>query len=167
MNKEQFEKGILQIQEKMFPDEVEWKTQTKPNDKSMCLIVPYLKKSTVHERFDKAFGPAGWQNTISKVDGGFLCKISIRVEDQWITKEDGAGETQIEGFKGGISDSLKRTANRWGLGDDLMHYPKVFCFVKQYGRSCFIPEKQQALLDKLVEKHRNGEVERSEIFLNE
>jgi hypothetical protein len=34
----------------------------------------------------------------------------------WVRKSDGAGETQVEGEKGAISDALKRAAVKWGIG---------------------------------------------------
>ena len=54
-----------------------------------------------------------------------ICSLSCKVGDNWITKADGAGDTDIEGEKGGISDALKRAAVVWGIGRYLYH-PSAF-----------------------------------------
>jgi hypothetical protein len=39
-----------------------------------------------------------------------ICRLGVRTEQGWIYKENGASETQVEAFKGGISASFKRVA---------------------------------------------------------
>ena len=45
-----------------------------------------------------------------------LCGISIKVDNEWITKWDGAECSDFEPIKGGISNSQKRAAVEWGIG---------------------------------------------------
>ena len=54
-----------------------------------------------------------------------VCTISCYIKGQWISKSDGAGDTSIEGEKGGISDSFKRCCVAWGIARYL-YYPKSF-----------------------------------------
>jgi hypothetical protein len=51
-------------------------------------------------------------------NGGIMCGISIwdPEKGQWITKWDGAENTQIDAVKGGLSGSMKRAAVQWGIG---------------------------------------------------
>ena len=48
-----------------------------------------------------------------------LCGISIWDEDkhEWLTKYDGADDTNMEATKGGLSDAMKRAAVQFGIGD--------------------------------------------------
>ena len=53
--------------------------------------------------------------------GRVICTLSIADMDNqgktvWIAKSDGAGSTDVEGDKGGISDAFKRAAVKWGIG---------------------------------------------------
>ena len=54
-----------------------------------------------------------------------ICNLSCRIEGEWVTKADGADDTNIEAAKGGISDSLKRAAVLLGIGRYLYH-PSAF-----------------------------------------
>ena len=45
-----------------------------------------------------------------------MCAISIRINNEWVTKWDGAQETAVEPIKGGFSDAMKRAAVQWGIG---------------------------------------------------
>ena len=54
-----------------------------------------------------------------------VCRLSCNVKGTVITKSDGADDSNIEGAKGGISDSLKRAAVQWGIGRYLYH-PSAF-----------------------------------------
>jgi len=47
---------------------------------------------------------------------GFLMGISIKIDDDWVTRWDGSDVTDIESFKGGISSGMKRVAAQWGIG---------------------------------------------------
>jgi hypothetical protein len=74
------------------------------------------------QRLDDVCGPENWRNEFRyEQNGAVLCGISIftRIPDrepQWITKWDGAENTDIEAVKGGLSNSMKRAAVQWGIG---------------------------------------------------
>jgi hypothetical protein len=54
-----------------------------------------------------------------------ICALSVWIGEAWITKSDGADDSNIEGAKGGISDSLKRAAVLVGVARYLYH-PNAF-----------------------------------------
>jgi len=85
----------------------------------------YIDARDVMNRLDEVFGVGGWESHYESVGGRMICKLSCRIDGQWITKSDGAGDTDIEGDKGGISDALKRAAVLWGIGRYL-YYPSAF-----------------------------------------
>lgn len=42
--------------------------------------------------------------------GGFLAKLELKINNEWIAKEDGANVTDYEAIKGSISSAFKRVA---------------------------------------------------------
>lgn len=101
------------------PDQVHWRAQMvyERGGKFSALALAYIDARDVMDRLDAVCGPAGWSNDcIETAKGRVFGKISILVDGQWITKTDGAGDTDVEGEKGGISDALKRAAVLWGVG---------------------------------------------------
>jgi hypothetical protein len=61
--------------------------------------------------------PAGWEDGyIETAKGRVICTIRLEIGGRWIEKSDGAGDTDVEGEKGGISDAFKRAAVKWGVG---------------------------------------------------
>ena len=76
----------------------------------------YIDARDVMDRLDTVFGIDGWQTKYEYLGGRMICNLSVRFDLEWITKSDGAGDSNIEGEKGGISDSLKRAAVLLGIG---------------------------------------------------
>ena len=88
---------------------------SKKGDKATVLA--YLTSRAVMDRLDDVVGPENWCDEYREApQGGLMCGLSIRVDGQWVTKYDGAENTQIEGVKGGFSGALKRAAVKWGIG---------------------------------------------------
>lgn len=123
---------LKRLQEKFKLKDIEWRVQTtgKKNDGSLwALIVPYLTNRSIQQRLDDVCGAGNWKNEIIPIEKGFICGISIFLNGQWVTKYDGAPMTDIEPIKGGISDSMKRSAVQWGMGRQLYEFPKVYADV--------------------------------------
>jgi len=89
-------------------------TQGKP----WLLAIPYITNRAIQQRLDDVVGAGCWQNEYKPAPNGegVLCGISILIADKWVTKWDGAENTQIESIKGGLSNSMKRAAVQWGIG---------------------------------------------------
>ena len=85
----------------------------------------YITARDVMDRLDEAVGIDGWSSHLLEVQGRVTCELAIRFGERWITKTDGAGDTGIEGEKGAISDSIKRSGVLWGIGRYLYH-PHAF-----------------------------------------
>lgn len=103
---------------KPFPlQQVHWRAQslTRNGDKAMALA--YLDARDVMDRLDLVCGVGGWCEEISETPRGrVICRLGIKIGDEWVYKSDGAGDTAVEGDKGGISDAFKRAAVHWGIG---------------------------------------------------
>lgn len=101
-----------------FPrDAVHWRAQTLTQAGDKALALAYLDARDVMDRLDSVCTPAGWRNAVTETPKGrLIATIEIKVGDEWVGKTDGAGDTDVEGDKGGISDALKRAAVLWGIG---------------------------------------------------
>jgi len=105
----------------VFPsDDIEWRVQSsgkKKNGELWAKVLAYITNRAIMDRLDKVCGPENWKNDfISAPNGGTLCGLSIKVNGEWITKWDGAENTDIESVKGGLSNAMKRAGVQWGIG---------------------------------------------------
>ena len=118
-----------------FPErEIEWRIGRAGQNKNgpYAHILAYLTNRAIMERLDSVCGPGGWKNEYKPgPSGGVLCGISIKIENEWVTKWDGAENTQIESVKGGLSDSMKRAAVQWGIGRYLYYLPQFWAVILQ------------------------------------
>lgn len=136
------------------PADVEWKPGATTRDKSKGLAMAYLTSRAVQQRFDDVCGPADWRNEFQAgPDGGVLCGISIRVEREdgtadWVTKWDGADNSQVEAVKGGLSGSMKRAAVQWGVGRYLYELPATWVRLDDRGRFAETPRIPAQYLPK-------------------
>lgn len=111
--------NLKKLSEPFPPNDIEWRIGQSgmKNGKVWAMALAYVTSRAIMERLDDVCGPGGWQNQFTKApDGGTLCGISIKVDDEWITKWDGAENTNIEAVKGGLSGSMKRAGVQWGIG---------------------------------------------------
>lgn len=100
-----------------FPrDAIQWRAQTVTRDGTKALALAYIDARAVMNRLDDVVGPENWQDEYDCVNGRTICKLGINVDGVWVWKSDGAGDTQVEAEKGGISDAFKRAAVKWGIG---------------------------------------------------
>ena len=114
---------------------IHWRVQGKPferDGKHSAMALAYLDARDVMNRLDDVCGPDRWQSHFEETaKGRVICKLSIDASGNgdWVTKSDGAGDTDVEGEKGGISDALKRAAVSWGIGRYLyrLESPWVAC----------------------------------------
>jgi hypothetical protein len=70
-------------------------------DKIWCLPLAYIDSRAVQDRLDHLLGPENWKNSYHAVNSGVCCRLSLRIDGEWVTKSDGAGQTEIDPEKGG------------------------------------------------------------------
>src|SRR3954469_7048667 len=116
---------LKRLAEPFPPSDIEWRVGragTKEGSGPWATVLAYLTNRAIMERLDDVCGPENWRNEFRYEAGGaVLCGISIyiRVPDkdaEWVTKWDGAENTDIEAVKGGLSNAMKRAAVQWGIG---------------------------------------------------
>jgi len=127
---------LNKLREKMpFVWKVQGKAKTGKTGKTIC--VAYIDARAVQKFLDNVVGPENWKTEFSQpyfaktvanrykngatveIEADIVrvsCKLSIKVNDEWITKEDvGEGE-DTEATKSAFSDAFKRSAVHWGVG---------------------------------------------------
>lgn len=116
-------------------EDVEWKPITISKKTNKGLAAAYITNRAIMDRLDNVAGPENWRNEFtSGPGGGILCGISIRIGTEWVTKWDGAENTDIEPVKGGLSNAMRRAAVQWGIGRYLYDLPQQWVPVDERGR---------------------------------
>lgn len=113
--------------------QVHWRAQTLNREGTSALALAYIDARDVMARLDEVVGPENWQDRYSETPKGrLICTLSLRINGEWIEKADGAGDTDVEGEKGAISDALKRAAVKWGIGRYLYDLGNVWAECESY-----------------------------------
>jgi len=104
-----------------YPEaEIKWRIGSRTKDKKKIKPLCYVDARTVMDRLDEVVGPENWQDKyVSMHNGTVVCELTITIPGEpfiEITKSDGAGQTDIEGEKGQLSDAFKRASVKFGMG---------------------------------------------------
>lgn len=119
--------NLLALSAPFPPASIHWRAQTVTRDGGKALALAFIDARDVMDRLDAVCGPENWQDSYTETaKGRLICTLSIRIGGEWISKSDGAGDTDVEGSKGAISDALKRAAVKWGIGRYLYSLKNVW-----------------------------------------
>jgi len=118
---EEIENEIEIALKKPFPvNDIQWRVQRSGISKSnqpWAMVLAYVDARAVMDRLDEVYGINGWEDNYEFLPSGVLCRLTVTTPyGETVTKVDGSPETAIEGFKGGISKALVRTASKLGIG---------------------------------------------------
>lgn len=129
---------------------VSWRVGSTTSDKTKGMALAFINSRDVQDRLDEVCGPGNWQDRYEFHGPRTICYLSLRIDGEWVTKADGAGDSDVESEKGAISDALKRAAVKWGVGRYLYHLPSPWVEVEQRGRSSVIKQAEYAKLERLL-----------------
>lgn len=129
---------------------VSWRVGSTTGDKSKGMALAYIDSRDVQQRLDEVCGPAGWQDRYEVHGNATICYLSLKIGDEWVTKADGAGDTDVEAEKGRLSDSFKRAAVKWGIGRYLYDLESPWVEIEPAGRSFRIKKSEYARLERLL-----------------
>lgn len=134
-----------------FPaSRISWRVGSTNKDKTRGMALAFIDARDVMERLDEVCGPGGWQCDYPHANGKTVCRIGIKVGDEWIWKADGAGDTDFEAEKGALSDAFKRSAVRWGIGRYLYDVDAPWVEIEPAGKSFKIKQSEYAKLERLL-----------------
>jgi hypothetical protein len=114
--------------------EIDWRIGATTKDKDKAIGLAYIDARTVMERLDAVCGPGNWKNEHPHANGKTSCRISIKIDGEWVYKENGAGDSAVEAEKGAFSDSFKRAAVLWGIGRYLYDMPNEWVELENGGK---------------------------------
>ncbi len=113
-----------------------------------ALALAYVDARVIQDRLDEVLGVMGWQDSYRVLpDGSVMCRLRLKIGDQWITKVDVGGQSeQPDGgdrTKAAFSDALKRAAVKFGVGRYLYRLPQQWCdydpHKRQFARTPALP----------------------------
>lgn len=147
------------LAEPFAPEDLEWRLQRTYEEQGRGIAVPYVTNRAIQNRLDEVVGVDGWYNEYKPWHGtgkkdAQICGISIYFESRkaFLTKWDGAEDSDIEPVKGGLSDSMKRAAVQWGIGRVLYNMAPMKVAIEKFGRSFMIKDSERAKLDNAYRK---------------
>ena len=119
--------------------DIQWRVSHTTKDKAKGFAIPYVDKRAIQNLLDTVLGAGNWKDEIMTVMGqtakeaAYICKISIYFpeKNEWVSKSDGAGSTDYQPVKGGLSDAFKRAASMWGISRYLYDFEGVWAAVNE------------------------------------
>lgn len=147
---------IAKLSAPFHPLHIEWRIAQAggTDDRPWAKCFAYVDNRAIVSRLDEVFGPLGWKSelhqlnpvtyteydkkakeTVTKTADGFLASISAWDPEHkiWVSKMDGANNTDFEPIKGGISGALKRAGSSWGIGRYLYDLPEGWAYIHPNG----------------------------------
>lgn len=135
------------------PDRISWRVGSTNREKTKGMALAYIDSRDVQERLDAACGPGGWQDRFPHAATKTICEIGIKIDDEWIWRADGSGDSDIEAEKGAISGAFKRAAVKWGIGRYLYDIPATWVEIEPAGKSFKIKESEYAKLSNVLRRN--------------
>lgn len=126
---------LEKLQDFFDPKDLEWRIQSAGQTSKgiiWCKVLCYVQARAIQKRLDDVFGVFGWSDKYRYDGKDCMCSLSVQnpKTSVWITKENGATQTDIEAFKGGISGAFKRVASSgYGIGRYLYELETKFAEV--------------------------------------
>ena len=155
---------LAKLSEPFPPEAIDWRVGATNGDKSKGIALAYIQARPVMDRLDEVVGLGNWTDVYTPIQGkdgvvGFLCTLSLKIGDNWISKMDGADTSDIEAIKGGISDAFKRAAVKWGIGRYLYDLPGIWAPIEARGKSFVLKENPKLPNWALPKKKISSKVE--------
>lgn len=141
--------------------EVKFKPAVVSGNRALALA--YVDARVIQDRLDDVLGVAGWQDEYESLpDGSVVCRLRLRLGEEWITKMDvgGPSEQPDEGDrrKAAFSDALKRAAVKFGVGRYLYRLPSQWVDYdprkKQFAQTPTLPATALRYPSVQASKHR-------------
>jgi hypothetical protein len=128
---------LNKLKDVFHPNDIEWRVSRagERDGKPWAFVLAYVTNRAIMDRLDEVCGVENWKNEYCKApEGGILCGISIKIENEWVTKWDGAENTNIDPVKGGLSGAMKRAGVQWGIGRYLYNLTEMFAVIDDNGK---------------------------------
>jgi len=138
---------------------ISWRVGATNKDKTKAIALAYIDARDVMERLDEVFG-MNWSCKYSHADNKTICELSVLVDGIWITRANGAGDSDIEAEKGAISDAFKRAGVMFGIGRYLYDLPNEWVEIDQWKKLVKRPSLPNGFYPTINQKQAASYVER-------
>lgn len=123
---------------------IEFKWRVQSCTQYGAVLIPYIDARDQMDILDEVCGAANWKDEYLMVGERLICKLSIRIGDDWVSKQDTGSDTKIESEKGGVSDAFKRAGVKWGINRKAYEQEPIKTKSKEYkGKFYPIDDKGQ------------------------
>jgi hypothetical protein len=140
-------------------DELEFRVGATNSDKTKGLALTYVEARAIQNRLDNVIGINNWSMSYREISGGFICTLSLRIDGEWISKQDGSPITEFESVKGGISSAFKRVASSgWGIGRYLYNLKDNWFPIDKKGNGYYFKVKPIIFNNDKIPSENNSEV---------
>lgn len=120
-----------QLERPFEAKKISWRVGATNKDKTKAIPLAYIDARDVMYRLDEVFD-MNWQCKYTHAENKTICEIGVLINNQWIWRAGGAGDTDIEAEKGAISDAFKRAAVLFGIGRYLYNLPNSWVEIDEY-----------------------------------
>lgn len=123
------------LKEPFKESDIEWRVGQagSTNGKPWAMVLAYISARAVQDRLDQVIGAENWKVEYRFLDKAVVASLAIKINEEWVAKEDVSEFTEIEPIKGGVSGALKRAASLWGVGRYLYDLTENFAKVVEKG----------------------------------
>lgn len=121
--------NLTKLKEPFNEKDIEWRIQSSGLTKAgqpWAKAIAYITARAAQDRLDEVVGADKWSDNYLHSSSGVMCSLKIKINDEWVEKQNGSDATDIEAFKGGISAAFKRAASNWGIGRYLYDLSESF-----------------------------------------
>ena len=84
------------------------------NEKGLFLLL-YKDARVDMDILDETVVAENWQKNYEVINDNLFCNVGIKINDEWVWKQDVGTESNTEKEKGEASDAFKRAAVCWGV----------------------------------------------------
>lgn len=119
-----------------------------------AVLIPYIDARDQMDLLDEVCGPENWKDEYVEIGDRLVCKLSIRIKNEWISKQDVGTDTKIEKEKGGVSDAFKRAGVKWGINRQAYEQEPIKTKTKEY-KGKFYPIDEKGTFIKNITKYCN------------
>lgn len=129
------------------PETMEWRvlqSNVRKDGTPWAQVWPYVSAKHLMERLDDVFGVEGWQDTYKEGRGGFVCELSVLVDEKWITKSGASGAVSKDRGGEGVDPvkemetrAFRRACEKLGVGRYLHLLPTLYASTYKDDRGRF------------------------------
>jgi hypothetical protein len=127
---------VARLAQPFHDSDVEWRVCRAgiKGGRPWAQVLAYVDARAARARLNAVLGAANW--TVAYLAcpvGGVLALLSLRIDGEWISKQDGADSPEREPVKGALSNAFKRACAVWGIGEHLYDVGEAWATFSETG----------------------------------